>query len=65
MSSLWARGWSTVVSVNCCIVGGAIGVVVVGGSIGLVVVVSVQWGKRVVVACCLLMDEMHATDSCT
>ena len=64
-SSLWARGRSTVVGVNCCVVGGAIGVVVVGGSIGLIVVASFQWGKRVVVACCPLMDKTHATDSCT
>jgi len=56
MSSLWARGRSTVVGVNCCVVGGAIGVVVI---------VSFQWGKRVVVACCPLMDETHATDPCT
>ena len=64
MSLLWARGQRTVVGVICCVVGGAIGVVDVGGSIGLVVVVSFQWGKWVVVACCPLMDEMHATDSC-
>jgi len=64
-SSLWARGRSMVVGVNCCVIGGAIGVVVVGGSIGLVVVVSFQWGKRVVVACCPLMDETHATEPCT
>ena len=51
-SLLWARRRSTVVGVNCCVVGGAIGVVVVGGSIGLIVVVSFQWGKWVVVACC-------------
>ena len=55
MSSLWARGRSTVVGVNCCIVGGAIGVIVI----------SFQWGKWVVVACRPLMDETHATDPCT
>ncbi len=37
-SSLGAHGYSTVVGVNCGVVGGVIGVVLVAGNIGLGVV---------------------------
>ena len=56
-----AHGHSVVVSLNCCIVGGAIVVIVIAGNIELIVVL--QRCKWVVVACGPLMDKMHTMDA--
>ncbi len=60
---LGVHGYSTVVGVNCGVVGGTVGVVLVAGNIGLGVVF--QWRKRVVVVCGPLMDKPCTTDART
>ena len=52
-----------VASVNCYVVGGAIGVRVIVLAARLVVVF--EWGKWVVVACYPLMDEARCVNACT